>query len=872
MSATWKKVIVSGSQAELAGVSGSFSGSFFGSGNGLTNIPYSAITGAPQGGASGNLIFSGSLTGSFTPDAGGGLTSFKIQSGSTPATLLTVSSSGIVKAGDTFAIGALTASRSTFMQNVYDKTYNIATSNVTINGVNSWSDTDANWEASSLSSWITPDTPLTDILYFLLKPYQHNFQAGQPNLDTYQGTAGTQNGTIAQAATIAYQSQHRVPNGTNPETNIQTFTTLNYHTAGGLYMGNFPAVAERKTISLFDPYWTVASLKNNVNDAQSNTNAFGLGSTAPGTPTTVTDFVVSASVTNKSLTGANFSSQWSATTLYTVQRTDSGVGLDANGLYFNRVPDPLNQFLYQDGYYSGTSFTQNIKFRYNPSANINNIDQAGYYELTASIAIASSSAAGLMSPSNPGTGTADFKIKYFYMPAAIGNYTIPFSSYLPAYTTNTINLIPGSIASSSLSGAPYMSSASYAISESISNAFTPLYANSTTLYTVGSAPSITGAGLSNTLTTTNKPTSFGVNTSTGLIAAPGDQYIYDSTGNTLRTTTDYPTFSDIIKLNYSIKFDASLASGQESNVTSATSVTAPTITQQGPLIVKPNASNQLADYTRVTYLAVDGTGGPFSNILAWRRLKQGQAVRTAATVNASNQVGQETLYDEAYRLQLSDNLLSFNVSSTAWSTAFALNTLGNKDLQVKPGFLVWPGGTRGYWINDPAGGAENFKYYVTYFDTTGTPNGDKSSLSITLGGTGITTAWKETSNSGIAAAVLLESLSSGNSLFTDPVLIDLADTSTGGLWSTNTAGINPTTGVVAANTSGLNPFGTQIRVMRNGGGAFNIGGASTIYLNTSSAGQRINSSIVGQKRYMVIVRFKGDAGFVTSVTGTTVNS
>lgn len=48
--ATWKKVIVSGSQAELAGVTGSFTGSFFGNGAGLTGVtatptfPTTAIT------------------------------------------------------------------------------------------------------------------------------------------------------------------------------------------------------------------------------------------------------------------------------------------------------------------------------------------------------------------------------------------------------------------------------------------------------------------------------------------------------------------------------------------------------------------------------------------------------------------------------------------------------------------------------------------------------------------------------------------------------------------------------------------------------------------------------------------------------------
>lgn len=42
--AEWKKIIVSGSQAELAGVTGSFTGSFKGDGSGLTNLPAAAIS------------------------------------------------------------------------------------------------------------------------------------------------------------------------------------------------------------------------------------------------------------------------------------------------------------------------------------------------------------------------------------------------------------------------------------------------------------------------------------------------------------------------------------------------------------------------------------------------------------------------------------------------------------------------------------------------------------------------------------------------------------------------------------------------------------------------------------------------------------
>ena len=43
--AEWKKIIVSGSQAELAGATGSFTGSFFGDGSGLTGVSSFSVSG-----------------------------------------------------------------------------------------------------------------------------------------------------------------------------------------------------------------------------------------------------------------------------------------------------------------------------------------------------------------------------------------------------------------------------------------------------------------------------------------------------------------------------------------------------------------------------------------------------------------------------------------------------------------------------------------------------------------------------------------------------------------------------------------------------------------------------------------------------------
>ena len=75
---SWKKVITSGSQAQLAGVTGSFTGSFFGDGSGLTGLPSSAgfpFTGDAE--ITGSLLISSSTSQSLTL-YGSGSTLFEI--------------------------------------------------------------------------------------------------------------------------------------------------------------------------------------------------------------------------------------------------------------------------------------------------------------------------------------------------------------------------------------------------------------------------------------------------------------------------------------------------------------------------------------------------------------------------------------------------------------------------------------------------------------------------------------------------------------------------------------------------------------------------------------------------------------------------
>jgi hypothetical protein len=115
--ADWKKIIVSGSQAELAGATGSFTGSFFGDGSGLSGVSSFSVSGDTNnrvitadgsGGGVGeaNLTFDGStlnVTGEVAADSAtiGSVGDFTIQDDGSGNTTLEKGAGRAVRIGDT---------------------------------------------------------------------------------------------------------------------------------------------------------------------------------------------------------------------------------------------------------------------------------------------------------------------------------------------------------------------------------------------------------------------------------------------------------------------------------------------------------------------------------------------------------------------------------------------------------------------------------------------------------------------------------------------------------------------------------------------------------------------------------------------------
>ena len=202
----------------------------------------------------------------------------------------------------------------------------------------------------------------------------------------------------------------------------------------------------------------------------------------------------------------------------------------------------------------------------------------------------------------------------------------------------------------------------------------------------------------------------------------------------------------------------------------------------------------------------------------------------------------ESFTGENYRIALGDNILAFN--GTAATTTFGLYTLSGNDLQVKPGYLVKPGGTYGYWLGDPDT-SKTFKYYVRKFTTSGT----KTSMTLNLGQALVN--WGTTTNNAIGALILFESSATGVYGAGNARLFDPSDLLTNFVASKT------------ANTDGQNPFGSNFQLYGNTGGSL----ASTTYTIPLRNGDGMALNATYDEVY-VIVRYKGDPTPVTSITTT----
>ena len=455
----------------------------------------------------------------------------------------------------------------------------------------------------------------------------------------------------------------------------------------------------------------------------------------------------------------------------------------------------LNEF--QDGYFTN-GFSRPL---FNGGNNIDgrsqtSISSSGYYFFTASIGISSSK--------EPGFTTKTTQRSIFWAPVN-----------LLSVENNTVTVTPTSqpltVTSRSLSGAPYLNSATYGYEVRVDGLFDPMYTGGTDIAT---STIIVGSGYINYTTQNANINSSGeINT---------DGVFFDNAGaGAARATGIVPFRTDMVRFSVT----ASSNFGNTSNTT-LSSITNTTFT------LRTSGKNKAGTTVTTQDTAVPiFTAGTFGQpALSGSMAYFGRAQGTDPGTNTLEQ-----FYGESNRRYVSSSgadLLTF--IAPAWDTTFQLYNLPEKELQVKPGYLVRPGSTDGYWINDPNAG-DVFKYYVRAVSSSVVAPGAVN-FSLKSGATGITlTDWESTSD-GIAIGVMFRGSTAAN-LGSTAVFCNL---SKGG-------GIS---GGYAAGTT-YNPFGSSLVVYNKGGGS----AGSYILAMDPNIGMILNGG--GLTEYYIVVRYKG---------------
>ena len=553
-----------------------------------------------------------------------------------------------------------------------------------------------------------------------------------------------------------------------------------------------------------------------------DTELFGLGGLTSGA---ATEFKVRTLATQSfSDTGSVSAPDESSNTFTTqsfhdVTLTSFGTSNGVELATINTTQPAVIPAAYQDGKFEnigGTAMSGSLSRKYGASAtDFTSVSASGYYrfhDLKVGIATGSS---GAFTFTN-GSTKSHFWAPIDQISTDIGTNSLSIAQVTQSYQSAT---------SRSLSGAPYLIGATYHISASIRGLFDPMYdANSTIVDdSVGSVgmsgnESVAGSGID------------GVSTNGGTIQTANAVFASDS--GSVRATSVIPTRTDVVKYNATYTL-----SGTTGNNTSQTSVSDSTYTVG---VRGKNRASSRSTLQTITFFYHSGSTfdqpATSGSMAVYQRT---QGYDGGALTGTS-----EAFTGEDFRIQLNNNVVGF--SGDAFTTTYNVSRpfLGEADLQIKPGYLVDPGGSYGYWYPSNYG-TGSYKYYIRRFQTSGA----KTSMTLDVGKNLVN--WNATT-SGVASTVLFKSSASGSGTNSEQSVARIYDPS---------ALVSNVIEQNIASDMFKNPFTTAIDLYGNTGGSK----SSTEYTIPirNSDGMYIDAD---DNEFYVMVRYKGDETPVTSIT------
>jgi len=634
----------------------------------------------------------------------------------------------------------------------------------------------------------TNQSNTSDILRFIAGLLSSSAPDASPNTKTFSSISSTAANTGTGTVSGYYPASHS--NATN--------ATLAYLDGKGFVTrGNtlFSGLTVYNNSSFGYSYTSVAAGSTTVSSSV-DAQLFGLGTIIDGsTPNT---FYVSGTV-NWAFESA--SSGGTTVTSASQNLLSLSTFTTSNGLTVGKINTANPAVIppaYQDGKFASI-FSSGL---YNGGITTTSVSASGYYHISASIKIASGSSAY--------SSATNSNNRIFYAPTsnistAIGNNTL---------TVNSTNAVTsGSFTSSSISGVPYLTSAQYTLAVTASGLFDPLYAaNASVAY-------LTAAGLTATGTVT-----IGLTAGTATLSTAGGTVntantVYSSSG-AVRPTGVPPAYNDVARFTgtYTIS-----GTGRTFAETGATDTNF-TLTVTG-LDRSSNASTLSTDTVNVH------TAGTF-----------GQPAASGSLYYFGGGTANTTLIEyftsESYRRTIGTS----TSLGTAWNHTTLLTMGDGGALQVKPGFLVNPESSKGYWYNTGSYNSAHYKWYLREFNTGATSN--KGTLTITLSpaSSADLVDFSTTTADKIAIGVIFEAQLPANSGNTRTRIFDTIK----GAGSYGGSLNNQSTGL-------YDPFSDNVDVVGDFSSATNSSGVLTLGLN-NSLNQTINGTYA---KVWLLIRYKG---------------
>ena len=579
--------------------------------------------------------------------------------------------------------------------------------------------------------------------------------------------------------------------------------------------------------------FTVTANNGGSTFASSNSNYFGMGALSSGNADGYSVRVISSQSFSDNYADSTPDEDSTFTTSSYKDFTQSSFGT-SNGLILAKIESANPAVIpaaYQDGDFNSVSGVHSGRFYAGNLSNANSISASGYYAVHDVVAGLKSGSMSDFQYKNGSDGTTRF---YLYAGGLPSDIT---TSQPTAVVSQTLNRTAFTATSKSLSGAPYLLTTTYSFTfdSEVSKSFDPCYGYGTSVM-VNSNPTdewenIGSTTISNTTTTVNN---------SGVSSTGATNYVIDNIWTNKRSSGDDPEIQDIAVASSSFTFslDNNTENVSQNRSTDEARTYDVTFRARGrnwknTSVDSTSATQELYDATLFGQVAASGSMAVYSRA-------QGYDSNTLADTT-------ETFTGEDFRIVIADNVTSF---SGAYFTTDSFQTndegdavLGNYDLQVKPGYLVDPGGDYGYWFAEDFGSG-TYKYYIRRFQD----GSARTSMTINVGKTLV--GWDSTS-SGVAVGLILKSGTSAGS-----------NTSI-----TNCRIYDPSATVSNLIESGLsadnfkNPFSSDIDLYGNTGGSK----SSTTYTvpMRNADGMFLDSS---DDELYVVIRYKGDQSPVTSIT------